>query len=120
MKFWSISIFLFLFKIGIAQQLQPPKFLCASNFPNSLGQDIQLRWEPPTVLCGPIVEYYIYTSNKKNGLYDLEHVVTDPTQTSVVLPGLGINVNGTADDTVFFYMQTIMNCPGGQVVNSDN
>lgn len=119
MKFWSISILLFLFKIGIAQQILPPKFLCASNFPNSLGQDIQLSWEPPTDLCGPVVEYYVYTSKKKNGVYELEHVVTDPTETSVVLPGLGINVNGTANDTVFFYMQTIMNCPGGQVINSD-
>lgn len=119
MRYWLISAFLLLTKLGAAVTIDPPTFLCASNHPNSLGPDIRLLWEPPTSPCGPIVEYYIYTSTKKDGLYDLELVVTDPTQTSVILPGRGINVNGTANDTVFFYMQTIMACPGGQVVNSD-
>jgi len=88
----------------VGAQVAPPDFLCVSND--------TLRWDLPSLTCGPFNAYEVYASQDVNGPYVLLASVTDPGTDFFYhdSPGAG---------TWYYYLQTNADCPGEPVVASD-
>ncbi len=71
-----------------------------------------LRWDIPTVTCGPVQSYEIYYSTDYNGPYLPLETITNLTQTEYIFAG-------SPGGTLYYYMQTTASCSGQTALSSD-
>lgn len=71
-----------------------------------------LRWDIPTVACGPVLSYEIFYSTNYNGPYQLLETITNLTQTEYIF-------SASPGGTLYYYMQTTANCSGQTALSSD-
>lgn len=85
-------------------QVQAPDFLCVSND--------TLNWELPTIDCGTLTAYRIWSSENRNGPYTELATINDISQTSFFHADAGIV-------TWFYYLESEADCPGELIQQSD-
>ncbi len=122
---WLLGKFLVLitcfFVNDIYAQVAAPELTCVRNFPNVQDGDAELFWQLPSVSCGTVIGYIIFSSSNRNGPYLPELNVLNASQTSVTIAnkGFGFSGNVPPDDTVYFFMQTLTNGCSQTPLNSD-
>ncbi len=82
-------------------QIPAPNFRCVKGD--------TLLWDLPTVTCGNITGFRVFSSQSFSGPYQLLATVTNPAQTSFR------NLNG-GSNRLYYYLETIANC-GAQTSN---
>ncbi|NJN33981.1 MAG: hypothetical protein HC817_06785 [Saprospiraceae bacterium] len=96
-NFW-FSLFLtftLIFPDKLVAQIPAPDFRCVKGD--------TLLWDLPTVTCGNITGFRIFSSQSFSGPYQLLATVTNPTQTTFR------NLNG-GGNRLYYYLETIANC----------
>lgn len=95
-----------------AQLVYAPKLSCVTNGQDVNGDDyVRLIWTVPVNTCGPFNAYYIYRASSFNGPYGLVYTETNQAATSYDDYG--------ATGTVYYFMVSDFNCPGGTFLHSD-
>jgi gliding motility-associated-like protein len=89
---------------ALKAQIAAPSFKCVKRD--------TLIWNLPTVSCGTISGYEIYTSRSINGPYQLLASINSPSQTRYFH-------NNTEGGNWFYYMETVANCAGQARLQSD-
>jgi gliding motility-associated-like protein len=92
--------------MAVYGQIQPPGLSCIEGS----GTQIEILWSPPAVQCGPLTGYEIYYATSPDGPY---------TNITVDDPAVLDTTFASSDPVVYCFMQSIMDCPGQAVLNSD-
>jgi len=87
----------FLFTSSLPAQQAAPELLCIGNG--------LVQWNTPPVSCGPFVSYELYSSQNSTGPFNLIATITNQAQSSYL-------DNVPAGQTWYYFMKTIVNCPG--------
>ncbi len=85
-------------------QIDATEFLCVQND--------TLFWEQPNPACGPVEGYEIYYSQQENGPFSLLTTINDPST-------LQYFHNHLSDETFYYYIITLADCPTQQAIPSD-
>lgn len=107
MRLFYIPLLSFLFSFTATfAQVNPPNLNCI----NGNGAQIEIFWTPPAVFCAPLTGYQIFYSAEETGPY-----------TTLTINDASIldTTFAFSAPTAYCFMQSIMNCPGEVVVNSD-
>jgi gliding motility-associated-like protein len=104
MKFLQIAVILFFTQTLLQAQVAAPRLRCVKRD--------TLIWEVPTVACGPVTGYRILAARNFNGPYQILATVNNATQTRYFH-------NNTEGGNWYYYMETVANCGGQSVRQSD-
>jgi gliding motility-associated-like protein len=104
MKFLHIAFILFLTQNIVQAQVAAPRLRCVKRD--------TLLWELPTVGCGSVTGYRVFAARNFNGPYQILATVPGAAQTRYFH-------NNTEGGTWYYYMETVANCNGQSVRQSD-
>jgi gliding motility-associated-like protein len=104
MKFLPIAFFLFFTQTLLQAQVAAPRLRCVKRD--------TLIWELPTVTCGGVTGYRVLAARNFNGPYQVLTTVNSAAQTRYY----HFNTGG---GTWYYYMETVANCAGQSVRQSD-
>ncbi len=106
MKSFYLSLLLLILNLTAFSQINPPNFYCL----NANGTAATISWTPTTAPCGPIVGYEVFYSDQIGGPY----------QSFTINDGSILDTTfAQISDPMFCFMQSIINCAGQPVINSD-
>ena len=104
MKFLQILIVLFFTQNLLNAQIDAPNLRCVKRD--------TLIWDAPSVSCGTVNSYLIYSARNINGPYQVLATITNRAQTRYFH-------NNTEGGNWFYYMETNANCAGLSRLQSD-
>jgi gliding motility-associated-like protein len=104
MKFFQIAFILFFTQTLIQGQVAAPRLRCVKRD--------TLIWDLPTVACGSVVGYRVFSARNFNGPYQVLATVNNAAQTRYFH-------NNTEGGTWYYYLETVANCSGQSVRQSD-
>jgi gliding motility-associated-like protein len=104
MKFLPIVFFLFFMQTFLQAQVAAPRLRCVKRD--------TLIWELPTVTCGGVTGYRVLAARNFNGPYQVLTTVNNAAQSRYYHFDSG-------GGTWYYYMETVANCAGQSVRQSD-
>lgn len=104
MKFLQILVVLFFTQTFALAQIAAPQLKCVKRD--------TLIWDTPTVSCGTVNNYIIYSARNINGPYQVLATITNTAQTRYFH-------NNTEGGNWFYYMETNASCAGQSRLQSD-
>jgi gliding motility-associated-like protein len=104
MKFLQIAFILFFTQTFLQAQVAAPRLYC--------WKGDTLFWDLPTVTCGGVTGYKVYSARNFNGPYQTLATINNTAQ----IRYYHVNSGG---GTWYYYMETIANCGGQSVRQSD-
>jgi gliding motility-associated-like protein len=104
MKFFKIVFFLLFTQTLLQAQVAAPRLRCVKSD--------TLFWELPTVTCGAVTGYRIFAARNFNGPYQALATINNAAQ-------IRYFHNNTEGGTWYYYMETVANCNGQSVRQSD-
>lgn len=105
-RFFMFLLLTLMFQQSMLAQVNPPNISCIEGN----GTSIELFWQPPSNPCNTVVGYQVFFAQDANGPYQ-SFDIDNPSITDTTF--------STTFDPVFCFMQSVINCPGQQVINSD-
>lgn len=106
MRYLTLILFILCLGWKANAQIEPPTLNCIEGN----GTTLEISWSPPTTFCGLITGYEVFYSGSENGPYT-SFTIDDPLVFDTIF--------NSADQIVYCFMQSQMDCPGEPALNSD-